>query len=156
MPAFHFDRQGLRRTAWATLLVWLLALAAGVVNACALAPSGAVDRVVSQAGVGVPDAPADEPAVAAHPGHHAPLAGPAHHDHGQGSGNAGCLKFCGDASSAIAKIKPPFVGLVASHLTVAQPWRVIAAAGAAGFGQPLVRPGAQGPPLVIRLLRLAL
>lgn len=147
MSAFHFDRRQLRRTAWATLLVWVLALAAGVVNACALTPAGPIERAILQVRIVVHDAQGSEPASAAIE---------SHHEHGQDSGKASCLKFCDEESSAVAKIKLPVVDLSSTLLTAAEPWSAIGAAGGAGFRQSLERPGSQGPPLVIPFLRLTL
>ncbi|MBI3367799.1 MAG: hypothetical protein HY021_04945 [Burkholderiales bacterium] len=162
MPAFHFDRRRLRRATWATLLVWLFALAAGVVNACALTPRGAVDGVDPQAGIVVHDKHASKPTAAGHPCHHAQVDEVDHHGHGHGhghgqdSGKVSCLKFCDDECSAIAKVKLPVVGLGSTLLTVAEPWSAIVAAACAGVRHSPGRPSAQGPPLVIRFLRLTL
>ena len=48
----------------------------------------------------------------------------------------------------------PFLGAVFAVL--AQPWQPIAATGSTGWGLSSQRPGSQGPPLVIRFLRLTL
>lgn len=156
MSAFHFDRRQLRRTAWATLMVWVLAMAAGVVNACALTPSGSVERTTQQVGIVVHDAHVGVPSSSAIDSHHEPSETVGHHEHEQDSGKGSCLKFCDDESSAIAKVKLPVVDLSATLLTVAAPWSAIVAVGGAGFRQSLERPGSQGPPLVIRFLRLTL
>jgi hypothetical protein len=137
MPAFHFDRRRLRRTARATLMAWLFALTAGVVNACVLVPVEPVEHAVGKVSV-------------------------AHHGHGHedDSGKASCLKFCDDESSAIAKVKLPVVDLGSSLLTVVEPWNSIAAADRLGFRHSLEPTGSRGPPLVselvIRFLRLTL
>lgn len=154
MSAFHFDRRQLRRTAWATLVVWVLAMAAGVVNACALGPSGPVERTTQQVGIVVLDAHVGAPSFSAIESHHEQSQTVGHHEHGQDSGKGSCLKFCGDESSAIAKVKMPVVDLSATLLTAAVPWSAVVALGGAGFQQSLERPGSQGPPLVIRFLRL--
>lgn len=156
MSAFHFDRRQLRRTTWATLAVWVLALAAGVVNACGLTPAGPAERATLQVGIVVHDEHAVAPSSSAFESHHGQSEAVGHHDHGQDSGKGSCLKFCDDESSAIAKVKLPFVDLSATLLTAAEPWNAILAAGSAGFRQSLERPGSQGPPLVIRFLRLTL
>lgn len=156
MSAFQFDRRQLRRTAWATLVVWVLAMAAGVVNACALTPAGSVDRAIGQVGVLAHDEHASTPALSAIESHHEQAETVGHHEHGQDPGKGSCLKFCDDESSAIAKVKLPVVDLSATLLTAAAPWSAIVAVGGAGFRQSLERPGPQGPPLVIRFLRLTL
>lgn len=145
MSAFHFDRRRLRRTAWATLVFWLFALTAGVVNACALTPAGPAERGGVHGDIALHDPHAGAPTAAAHASQHE-----------QDSGKVSCLKFCDDESSAIAKLKAPVVDLDSSLLTVVEAWNPIAAIGSVGFRQSLERPGSQGPPLVIRYLRLAL
>lgn len=156
MSAFHFDRRQLRRTAWATLVVWMLAMAAGVVNACALTPSGSEERATVQGGIVVHEAHVVAPSSSAIESHHLQSETGGHHDHGQDSGKGSCLKFCDDESSAIAKVKLPVVDLSATLLTAAAPWSAFVAVGGAAFRQSLQRPGSQGPPLVIRFLRLTL
>jgi hypothetical protein len=154
MPALHFDRRRLRRTAWATLVVWLIALTAGVVNACALVPAGPAERAVGQvshADVVMHDPHGGALTGAGHQGESV-----AHHGHGHDSGKVSCLKFCDDESSAIAKVKLPGVDLGSSLLTAVEPWNAIAAAGRVAIRQSLDWPGSQGPPLVIRFLRLTL
>jgi hypothetical protein len=156
MYAFHFDRLQLRRAAWATLVVWVLALAAGVVNACALSTAGPMDRSILQVGIVVHDAHGAAPSSAAIESNHEHAETVGHHEHGHDSGKGSCLKFCDDESSAIAKVKLPVVDLSATLLTVAAPWNALVAAGGVGFRQSLECPGSQGPPLVIRFLRLTL
>jgi hypothetical protein len=152
MPAFHFHRRQLRRTAWATLVVWLFALTAGVVNACVLTPAGPPQHVVRQvphADIAVQDAQAGAPIVTGVGSRH-------DQGHGQDSGKVSCLKFCDDESSAIAKVKLPLVDLALSLLTGIEPWNTIAASSRVGVRQSLEQLGSQGPPLVIRFLRLTL
>lgn len=156
MYAFHFDRRQLRRTTWATLMVWVLAIAAGVVNACALTPSSTAERATLHVGTVVHDAHADAPSSAAIDSHHEQSETVGHHGHGQDSGKVSCLKFCDDESSAIATVKLPVVDLSATLLTAAVPWSAIVATCGAGFRHLLERPESQGPPLVIRFLRLTL
>jgi len=156
MSAFHFDRRQLHRTAWATLVVWVLALAAGVVNACALTTAGPMDRSILRVGIVVHDKHASAPSSAAIESSHEQAETVGHHEHGQDFGKGSCLKFCDEESSAIAKVKLQVVDLSATLLTAAEPWNAIVAAGGVGFRQSLERPGSQGPPLVIRFLRLTL
>jgi hypothetical protein len=142
MRVFHFDRRRLRRTARATLLVWLFALAAGVVNACALAPAGPAERVDAHADFAVHGPDAVAPA--------------GHEGHEQDSGKVSCLKFCDDESSAIVKLKLLLVDFGSSLAAMAAPWNLTAASGNIGLRPSSERPGSQGPPLVIRFLRLTL
>jgi hypothetical protein len=155
MPAFHFDRRQLRRTAFATLVVWLFALTAGAVNACVLMP----ERVAVQ--VSHADILAHEPGVDTlsgtdHESSHEHDQSVDQHGHGHDSGKGSCQKFCDDESSAIAKARLPVVDLGATLFTVVQPWSTIVVVGGAGFRQSLDRPRSHGPPLVIRFLRLTL
>lgn len=156
MSAFHFDRRQLRRATWATLMVWVLAMAAGVVNACALTPYGAAEPATLHVGIVVHDAHVGAPSSSAIESHHEPSETVDQHGHGQDSSKGSCLKFCDDESSAIAKVKLPVVDLSATLLTAAVPWSAIIAADGAGFRHLLERPESQGPPLVIRFLRLTL
>jgi len=156
MFAFHLHRQQLRRIAVAMLVVWVLALAAGVINACALAPGWPIDRSVLQVGIVVHDVHADALTSAALESHHEQAEAVGHHGHGQDSGKGSCLKFCDDESSAIVKVQLPVVDLSATLLTATEPWNAVIAAGGAGFQQSLERPGSHGPTLVIRFLRLTL
>ncbi len=156
MSAFHFDRRQLRRTTWAMLMVWVLAMAAGVVNACALTPSSTAEGATLHVGTVVHDAHADAQSSAAIDSHHEPSQTVGHHDHGQDSGKGNCLKFCDDESSAIAKVKLPVVDLSATLVTAAVPWSALVAVGGAGVRHLLERRGSQGTPLAIRFLRLTL
>jgi hypothetical protein len=142
MRVFHFDRRRLRRTARATLMVWLFALAAGVVNACALAPAGPAQRGDTPAELAVRGPDAAAPA--------------GHEGHDQDSGKVSCLKFCDDESSAIVKLKLLLVDFGSSLAAMAAPWNLTAASGNIGLRPSSERPGSQGPPLVIRFLRLTL
>lgn len=156
MSAFHFDRRRLRRTVWATLVVWLFGLTAGVVNACVLTAKPA-ERAALYADLSVHDPREGSPAGADHGSRHDQEgAFVAHHGHAQDSGNVSCLKFCDDESSAIIKVKLPSVDLGSGHPAVVEPWNAIASAGGSGLRQSLERPGSRGPPLVIRFLHLTL
>jgi hypothetical protein len=159
MAAVHFDRRGLRRTAWAMLVVWLFALTAGAVNACMLAPVGPAERAagpVSHADIAAHE-PAAGSATGTRDGSRHDRAEPVFpHGHAEDSGKVSCLKFCDDESSAIAKVKLAFVDPGSSPLTVHQPWNALVATGSAGFRPSRQRPGSRGPPLVIRFLRLTL
>jgi hypothetical protein len=143
MFSFHFNSSR-RRTAGVLLVVWLFAVAAGVVNACALTPTG----LSAHAGVH-----AD---VAAHGSHHDDDRLIDRHRQEQPPGKDSCLKFCDEESSAIAKVKSPAVDPGSTLPTLAEPWRATVHASGAGPWQSPERPGSHGPPLVIRLLRLTL
>jgi len=134
MLALVFNRRRLRRAVWVTLAAWLLALGAGVAHACVLAPQGAGDRALI--------APTeDDPASLAHETE---------------AGQAGCLKFCADGSSALTKNAAPTVDLGPPLLAVAAPWHAITPMARIGTRLSLGRPADQRQRLVIRLLRLTL
>jgi hypothetical protein len=150
MFAFRTQSRRLRPLVWAMLFAWLFGLTAGVVNACALnQPSAPARSLVAESHTAPP----------AHAGadsrHH--VDGPVtQHEHEQNGGNDSCLKFCDDESSALSK------GSKAAqdqgiHLVAATLWPVaVVPVSTAGAEQSSARPSAQGPPLVIRFLRLTL
>ena len=142
MSNIHFTPRQRRRIAGVTLVVWLWALAVGVVNACALGPAGP-ERVGLHA-----EAPSHE--------QHRDDGERPGHRHGSDSGKKSCLKFCDDESSAVVKVKLPAVDGSAVFAVLAQPWQPIADTGSTGWGLLSRQPGSQGPPLVIRFLRLTL
>ena len=157
MLTLPFTRRHLRRSACVTLFAWLFALLSGAVNACLIQPS-ATDLAranVSLAGplVGGVAGPGQATRQIENAQHHA---GDKHGAPVDDLGEAGCLKFCADESSAVAKSKaaqadlpgPFFVSYVdwqpASPVADAAPWRSVD------------RTAAQGAPLFIRLLRLTI
>lgn len=154
MHAVHFDRQRLRHTVRVTLVAWLFALSAGVVNACMLTPQGTF-------GVGV------DAALPLRSAAHAQIASPsrvvAHaeegdlfpqHGAGPDSGKDSCLKFCDDESSALSKGKSSTLDPGVALLAGIARWNSIVPKTPLGTRLSLRQPPAQGPPLVIRLLRL--
>lgn len=126
------------------LVIWVFALAAGVVNACALTPAGLEERGGMHADATVPASHRDKGEQVGH------------HGHQRDSGKDSCLRFCDDESSAITKVKLPVVDLGLTLLTAAEPWSSVVAAIVADLAQSPERPASQGPPLVIRFLRLTL
>ena len=150
MIAFRNHRRRLRQTAWVTLLAWVFALTTGVVNACVLsAPSAAIRGTAAES-----HATSSSHAVAGTEHHDQGLA--AYHKHEQDNGNGSCQKFCDDESSALSKANPS--ALDAGAALVATVGWVVAIVPITNVGTTLSpqRPSAQGPPLVIRLLRLTL
>lgn len=87
------QRRSLRRWAATTLLVWLFALASGVVNACVGAAAAQPARTVAAAVVVVADVTAGE----------VNLSGCV--DHEDGPALSACLKFCDDESTGVVGVK---------------------------------------------------
>lgn len=139
MSAPPFHHRTLRRTTWLTLVVWLLALGASVANACLLTPAGPPAALVSYPAAGV----------------HGAGATPAHHRGGD-AGPLGCLKFCGDSASLLAKSHPQAPDLDHPIALAPQAWSLPPST----TGQELLRSPHRrdptGPPIPIRLLRLTL
>lgn len=156
MHALHFHRRRLRHTVRVTLVAWLFALCAGVVNACMLTPQGSGGPGVF-APSPLPSAARAEHASASkdagHRGHDDPVAG---HGHEQDAGKDGCLKFCDDESSALSKNKIPVPDPGVPLLVSMAPWSPIVPNAGLGTRLSRGRPTSQGPPLVIRFLRLTL
>lgn len=149
MLAFRTHRQRLLNTVWVTLLAWLFALSAGVVNACVLnIPALAMLGLSAESHAVLPQAVAD---TAHHDGE--PVA---HHKHGQNGANDSCQKFCDDESSALSKGSTPALDTGVA-LVAGVAWRgAVVASTNVGTDLSLQRPTAHSPPLVIRLLRLTL
>jgi hypothetical protein len=134
MTPAHFTRQQLRRTAWVALLAWVFALLSGVANACLIQPLAPVDRQVG------------------HVHHHASEASGLDQD----GGRAGCLKFCADESSALAKNKASHADLPGPLLLASIHWQLATTVAAVVQWHPVERPATVGPPLFIRFLRLTI
>jgi hypothetical protein len=160
MRAFRSSSRRLRQFVWLTLLAWSFALASGVVNACLLTVPGPVTD-------GSPPPVHGEAATHAKPhdeakgrrgaaSDEAGVADLGRYEHQQSSsGKDTCLKFCDDESSAVAKSTSLGVDLV---MALVEPGvrRIAVPVGNIGAGRLLEQPRAQGPPLVIRFLRLTL
>jgi hypothetical protein len=149
--AFRSDTRSRCHTVSVMLAAWMFALTAGVINACVLnlpsaaTPGSFVQSQVAHLSWAAADTEHDN-------------GGPLTHDeHKQNGANDSCLKFCDDESSALFKGNTsstfdPGAALVA---TVQLPGAVVPIAHV-GTGRSPQQPTAQGPPLVIRLLRLTL
>jgi hypothetical protein len=133
-----------------TLLAWLFALTAGVVNACVLSiPSVATlgsfaESHLAHSSQAVADA------------EHRDRGSVAHHKHGQNSANDSCLKFCDDESSALSKSSTSAMDPGVPLATAVELPNAVVPISNVGTHLSLQRPTAQGPPLLIRLLRLTL
>lgn len=128
-------RQQLRRTTWVALLAWLFALVCGVANACLIQPVARADRQVE------------------HAQHHA-----AEESGGPDTvgGKAGCLKFCADESSALAKSKASHADVPGPLLLASVHWQLATSVAGVAPWHPSERPASVGPPLFLRLLRLTI
>ncbi len=149
MHALSFHRRSLQRIVWLTLAAWLFALASGVVHACLSTPApmqrNALARQVS----------AGEAAHDAHPtgpGHAATAPSP--HDRSPASDS--CRKFCDDEVSALSKNLSSSADLPAPLPAAFVRWPPDALHTSAAARWLRWQANAQGPPLVIRLLRLTL
>ncbi len=85
----HLYRHSLRHATWMILAVWLFALGAGVANACLLSqPNSGSHSSFAAMSQDVPVAQT-------------------HHGEQSDPDDAGCLKFCDEASLAITKVDQP-------------------------------------------------
>lgn len=149
MLTLSFHRCHRRRTAWVTLLAWVLALMAGMVNACQLQTRDAARP--GPAKVGLHDRGVHA-AQASHAGHVVQDRGVPAPD----AGKAGCLDFCDDGASTLAKGQVGHDELAAPVVVAILERRVALTAPSAAFEHATSRPRAHGPPLVIRFLHLTL
>ena len=156
MLTLPFHRRHLRRTTWVTLLAWVLALAAGLANACQLQPH----EPVASASTSRAHAASSEGGLHStrtlhvETGHHQSHA--EDDDAPADAGKAGCLKFCDDESSAVAKGKLVQVDLAGPVTMSRVEWRSAVPKATVATRRSAARPPSQGPPLVIRFLRLTI
>jgi hypothetical protein len=160
MHAFRSSSRRLRQFVWLTLLAWSFALASGVVNACLLTVPGPITDGSTPPvhGEGATQGRPDDEAMGLHSaaGGEAGVANLVQYEHQQGSsGKDTCLKFCDDESSAVVKSTSLGVDLV---MALVEPGvrRIAVPVENIGAGWLPEQPRAQGPPLVIRFLRLTL
>ena len=131
----RFTRQQLQRTACVALFAWVFALFSGVANACLIQPVAPADRPIE------------------HDHHHAD---DERGEPNQDSGKAGCLKFCADESSALAKSKASHADLPGPILLATVHWPLATPDAAVAPWHSVERPASVGPPLFLRLLRLTI
>jgi len=130
-----FTRQQGQRAARVALFAWVFALFSGLVNACLIQPVAPLDRQVEHAHLHAADE-SGEP--------------------DQNSGKAGCLKFCADESSALAKSKPLHADLPGPMLLASAHWPAAGPVAVIAPWHLIERPASVGPPLFLRLLRLTI
>jgi len=94
MAALYFDGRQLDRSVWATLTVWVLALAAGLISACALTPAGPVARACLLDDSLARHEHAGAPPANAIGSLHERTAALDHLNQRQNTGRGLCLKFC--------------------------------------------------------------
>jgi hypothetical protein len=151
-----FHRRHVRCTTWVTLLAWGLALAAGVANACQLQPhepeaSASASRAHASASAeGLHATRTLHVEIGHHQSHAEDDGAPAD------AGKAGCLKFCDDESSAVVKGKTAQVALAGAAIVSRVEWRPVTPKATVASRRSAARPPSQGPPLVMRLLRLTI
>lgn len=159
MHAFRNSTRRLQRLVWLTLLAWSFALVSGVVNACVLSLPGRAGETPSPPALGV------AASLARHSeqlGTHGPedhAIGSSTHAHEQERGSPAkdsCLKFCGEEASALVKNMAPAADMVAALVDSGTRRRLAVPAVQVDFSAALEQARAQGPPLVIRFLRLTL
>ena len=148
MPLLTSSRRHLRSIAAWTLLAWVLALGAGVARACLLEPY--VPAAAQAIGAGQHSAAcADATGAGA----------AADAQDAADASMAGCLKFCDESSSTVAKSGASGSSLAdLSALVVLaglawQPTDAVVAALAPRAARPAA---SRGPPLFLRLLRLTI
>lgn len=155
MLSFNSQRRHLRRTAVLTLLAWVFALLAGVVNACQLQPyaPGTLTPVsASKNESGARAMHAGQPAHSEHADREA-LAG---HERQSDTGNAGCLKFCDEGSTTVTPAKTAPADLVDLPAVAGIDWAAAAPDSVCAPWRRVEQPVCQGPPLFIRFLRLTI
>ena len=160
MYVFRTPARRLRHIVWLTLLAWLLALSAGVVNACVL---GLPDAAVSGVETGDRREPAWHGSSAYLPKpealvelHEHGTTAQGQDDHGQDIGKDPCRKFCSDESTALPKAKPCDSDSTVVPVADAAWHFASAATMSVSSGVFRERLTSRGPPLVIRFLRLTL
>lgn len=142
MLSLPLHRHRLRRTAWVTLLAWVLASLAGMVNACQLQPHDAR----------VPLSITGQPLDSAGPVVHAEAAqhGADHMD------RAACLAHLADAASTVAKGESAQAVVAGAVMPLGLEWRLTLPKATVPLWRSSARPGLPGVALVIRLLRLTI
>ena len=153
MTLLRFDHQNLRRSVWVTLVACLWAFSAGVVNACQLNSSGPTGSEHVAASHCASAAAGEMLAHTASTAHDAPAA---NNHQGADAGKDVCLKFCDDESAALVKVNAMQSDLAGQALVVGVAWTPISSMPGPISRRTFEQARSQGPPLVIRFLRLTL
>ena len=150
-----FTGRQLRQTACLTLVAWIFALLSGVSNACSTQPEAQArfGSMLLQANPLVSDAAGRGTRQV---GHTNQFDAGADDRRGHHSAEAGCLKFCAEESSALAKRSAQLSDVTGLAFWVSPHWLSAAPVAAAAEWTPVERPASVGPPLILRLLRLTL
>lgn len=156
MHALSFHRRRLQRIVWLTLVGWVFALASGVVNACLSAPAPIQRSGLAQqtsAGEVAHDVhlPAGD-----HRASEARAAAATQSPHDRSSASDSCQKFCDDEASALSKNLSPSADLPAPLIVAFVHWPPDALGASTAARWSHWQTAGQGPPLVIRFLRLTL
>jgi hypothetical protein len=161
MHTHRFYRRRRRQVIWLTCASWLFALTAGVVNSCVLSLAGSAapgSHEVAQDRVAPTDENANIAAASRSVDHHehGVLVVDDGHDRKHDAPTGGCLKFCDDESSALLKSTPQTFDLSVAVVAAIESWRSVASMAGASARLAGAEPSAQGPPIVVRFLRLTL
>lgn len=155
MLSLRFQRRHLRSTAVLTLMAWVLALLAGIVNACQLQTysPGTLTPGVSTRGDSAERGMHAGRTLHVENGDHDVAGG---YEGQSDTGKAGCLKFCDDESSSVATAKTSQADLVGMVTVASIDWLAAMPTATGAPWRQFERPASQGPPLFIRFLRLTI
>lgn len=153
----HPRRQ--RRFTWVALVAWVFAVAVASANACLAAVPASPAAGHAQHDHSHESHPHESHPHESHPHESHPYESHPYEPHSHQSpdaGKAGCLKFCDDESSALSKKGASGPDLLAP-CTLLEGLEIPPRQQTPGADRlSRARPRSQGPPLVIRLLRLTL
>ncbi|MEI2677417.1 MAG: hypothetical protein V9G29_05880 [Burkholderiaceae bacterium] len=156
MHALNFHRRRLHRIVWLTLTVWVFAFSSGVVNACLSAPLlGQRSGLVQPISTGTTAHDVHEPA-ADHRSPAQPDSATTQNPHDRSPASDNCQSFCDDEASALLKSLSSLAELPVLLIGALDRWPPVAQSTLAAARWTHWQTAAQGPPLVIRFLRLTL
>lgn len=155
MHLLPLNRRQLRRTAAVVLASWVFALLSGVAHACLMPAAAADGSLVTGLPTGTRAMDAAAPLQQPTPHDHRP-AGHADSEPANDSGQAACLKFCADESSARTKGETPSADLAQAVPLIGARWQRLQLSSTPVPRRQVDRPASVGPPLFLRLLRLTI